>query len=641
MTASSDIKASRRSFMKKAAFAGAAMATPTAGAAAQTSEQAQRKGPKPPPIDAVAREITPPTADVLPQGTSGSDYMVDVLKQLNIDYICGNTADTLRGFQEAIVNYGQNKKPEFLTVLHEEVGVAMGHGYYKIAKKPLMSCGHGTVGLMHASMAIYNAYCDRVPQMFIGGMKPYDANERNGFVGWLQSAQDAATVVRDFVKWDDVPVSLQHCGESLTRAYRIAMTPPEGPVLIQLDAELQERPIPNRAELHIPKLTLPMMPMADSGVIAEIARLLVNAKMPLIVTEHYARSQKDVDSLVELAELLQAPVVQAAWSRMDFPSHHPLGMRPSMSEVDLVVALNVSDVYSITHSMLDKIGNPRMKIVGPDVKVVSIGMLYTPQRANFQNFQRYPDLDMAVTADPAAAMPALIEACKKLVTADRKQSFEARGAKIAESKKNSVQRAQQAALYAWDASPISTARMSAELYSAVKNEDYTLSNFGIGVSNALWKFEKHHNHIGSMGGGGLGYGLPASVGAALANREHGRITVGVVGDGDMMYTSTALWTAAHHRIPLLVLVHNNRAYHQETMHVQRMANRHQRGIDTAHIGCEITNPNIDFAKLAQSFGCYAEGPISNPADLGPAIKRALAVVKKGEPALIDVISQNR
>lgn len=640
VTESSEFKASRRSFMKRAAVAGAAIAAPTVPAAAQSTAPAQRSGPKPPPPDAAIRESMP-VADVLPQETSGSDYIVDVLKQLNVDYICGNTADTLRGLQESIVNYGANKKPEFLTVLHEEVGVAMSHGYYKIAKKPLMACGHGTVGLMHASMAIYNAYCDRVPSIFIGGMKPHDAAERNGFVDGLQSANDGGAVVRDFVKWDDVPSSLQHAGESIMRAYRVSMTPPEGPVLIQLDTELQERPIPNRAELHIPKLTLPSLPIADAGAIAEVAKLLVNAKMPLIVTEHYARSQADVDMLVELSNLLQVPVVAAPWGRMDFPSHHPMSIRPTMTEVDLIVALNVADVYSITHAMLDKIGSPKVKLAGPNVKVVSIGTLYTPQRSNFQNFHRFADLDLAITGDPAASMPMLLEACKRLVTTDLARGFQIRGEKIAAQKKGAIQRAQQGALYGWDASPISTARMSAELYGAVKDEDWCLANFGVGVNSALWKFEKHHNHIGSMGGGGLGYGLPAAVGAALANREHGRFTCAIIGDGDMMYTPTALWTAAHHRIPLLAVVHNNRAYVQETMHLQRMANRHNRGIERAPIGCKITDPNIDFSKLAQSMGCFSEGPVENPADLGPALKRAVAAVKRGETALVDVVSQDR
>jgi thiamine pyrophosphate-dependent acetolactate synthase large subunit-like protein len=180
-----------------------------------------------------------------------------------------------------------------------------------------------------------------------------------------------------------------------------------------------------------------------------------------------------------------------------------------------------------------------------------------------------------------------------------------------------------------------------ELYEQVKREDWSFAVNGIGVPTTVWRFEKHYQSIGAMGGGGLGYGPPAAVGAALANRKHGRLTVAVLGDGDMMYTSSALWTAAHHRIPLLAVMHNNRAYHQEMMHMQRMGNRRNRGIDRAHIGCEITDPNIDFAKLAQSLGCYAEGPIDNPNDLGPAIKRAVAVVKKGEPALIDVVTQPR
>jgi acetolactate synthase I/II/III large subunit len=152
---------------------------------------------------------------------------------------------------------------------------------------------------------------------------------------------------------------------------------------------------------------------------------------------------------------------------------------------------------------------------------------------------------------------------------------------------------------------------------------------------------KFYQFIGGSGGYGEGYGAPSSTGAALANRKHGRITVAIQNDGDLMYSNGVLWTAAHHRIPLLSVMHNNRAYHQEVMHVQRMAARHQRGIEQAGVGTTLTDPNIDYAKVAQGMGVHAEGPVTDPKDLGPAIARALAVVKRGEPALVDVVTQPR
>ena len=189
-----------------------------------------------------------------------------------------------------------------------------------------------------------------------------------------------------------------------------------------------------------------------------------------------------------------------------------------------------------------------------------------------------------------------------------------------------------------------TARLSAELYNRIKNEDWALVsdvNFLSRWPLRLWSFEKYYQFIGGAGGAGEGYGAPASVGAALANRKHGRLSVNIQSDGDLMYSPGVLWTMAHHEFPMLTIMHNNRAYHQEVMHVQRMANRHERGITRANIGTTLDDPNIDYAKLAQSMGVYGVGPVSDPAELGPAIGKALEAVKRGEPALVDVVTEPR
>ena len=242
------------------------------------------------------------------------------------------------------------------------------------------------------------------------------------------------------------------------------------------------------------------------------------------------------------------------------------------------------------------------------------------------------------------SLPSLIEAVKTLLTDDRKRTFADRGAKLSDLRRQQLEAARAQAAYGWDASPISTARVSAELWAQIKDEDWALVSETSFFSNwplKLWDVNKYYQYIGGQGGYGVGYGAPAAVGAALAHRKHGRLSVNIQNDGDLMYAPGVLWTAAHHRIPLLNVMHNNRAYHQEMMHIQRMADRHQRGITRASIGTTITDPNIDYAKIASGMGVYAEGPISNPADLGPAIRRAIAVVKRGEPALIDVVTQPR
>jgi benzoylformate decarboxylase/acetolactate synthase-1/2/3 large subunit len=249
-----------------------------------------------------------------------------------------------------------------------------------------------------------------------------------------------------------------------------------------------------------------------------------------------------------------------------------------------------------------------------------------------------------MAADAEATLPALTEAIKRLTTDDRRRAFQERRARLEEAHGRARQASRAEAGHAWDASPISTARMAAELWNVIRNEDWSLvseSGNASGWAFRLWDFEKHYQHLGDSGGAGVGYGAPAGVGGALANKKHGRLSVNIQGDGDLLYAPGVLWTAAHHKIPLLTVMHNNRAYHQEVMHIQRMANWHQRGIDRHHIGTTITDPNVDFAKIAQGMGVHAEGPITNPRDLAPAFQRALAVVKKGEPALVDVVTQPR
>jgi thiamine pyrophosphate-dependent acetolactate synthase large subunit-like protein len=265
-------------------------------------------------------------------------------------------------------------------------------------------------------------------------------------------------------------------------------------------------------------------------------------------------------------------------------------------------------------------------------------------KSKFQDFQRFVDVDLPIAADAEATLPALVEACKRLITPDRQRAFDARGKALAEAHASALAASRVAAAVAWDASPISTARMCAELYEQIRNEDWSLlsgTDFQSRWPQQLWTADKHYQYIGDAGAFGVGYCAPASLGGALANRKHGRLSVCMQGDGDLMVANGVLWTAAHHKIPLLYVVHNNRAYHQEIMGVQFVANRRQRGLDRPAIGTTLKDPNIDYAKLAQAMGVYGEGPITNPNDLGPALKRAIAVVKRGEPALVDVVAQGR
>jgi acetolactate synthase-1/2/3 large subunit len=645
MAKSKKLPAGRRDFLKSVVAGAATLAASTEAVPAQpVEERPLRAMPLMPPV---VEGDPPADAEVLTLDRSGSDFMVDIIKSLGIEYVCSVAGSSFRALHESVINYGGNSNPEFISCCHEESSVAMAHGYAKIEGKPLCIFAHGTVGLQHASMAIYNAYCDRVPVYIVIGNN-LDATMRDSAYGeWPHSVQDAAAMVRDYVKWDDVPISLQHFAESAVRAYKIAMTPPMAPVLLVADSELQENPVPAETTLHIPKLTLAAPPQGDSGSVAEAARLLVQAQNPLIVVDRYARTQAGIDLLVELAETLQAPVIDQA-GRMNFPTRHPLNQSSRRSAVvanaDVIMGLEATDFWSALNTMHDQVRRTSRPIMKSDAKLISIttGDLYT--KANYQDFYRYTGVDLAMAADAEATLPSLIEETKRLITADRKRALQDRGAKLASAHDHALEQARTDATYAWDASPVSTGRLCAELWAQIKDEDWSLVSLLRHFSwwpLRLWPFDKHYQYIGVQGGGGIGYNAPASVGAALANKKHGRLSVSIQDDGDLLFAPAVLWTAAHHRIPLLSVMHNNRAYHEELMHVQRMANRHNRGVDRAHIGTTFEDPNMDFAKLAQSMGVYAEGPITDPNEIAPALRRAIAVVKRGEPALLDVVTQPR
>ena len=632
-------RSNRRSFLKGAAAVGAAGIVPgSKSARAQEAGSARVSAPS-----AAAREAESgtPAVEVLTGDRPGGDFMVDVLKSLGFEYVCANPGSSFRGLHESLVNYGGNRNPEFITCCHEESSVAMAHGYSKIEGKPACVFAHGTVGLQHASMALYNAYCDRAPVYMIVG-NSVDAASRRPGVEWDHSVQDAAAMVRDFVKWDDLPASLPHFGESAVRAYKIAMTPPMMPVLLVADLDLQEDPHTG-AWPRIPKLTLARPPQGDSGSVAEVAKMLVDAENPVLIAGRVARTPAGMKALVDLAETLQAPVIDQN-DRMNFPSRHPLNQSSSrglIAQADVIVGLELTDFWGTVNSFRDQLHKSSRRLTKSGAKLVSIttGDLYI--KSNYQDFQRFPEVDLAIAADAEETLPALTEAVKRLLTADRKRAFQERGAKLAAARQKALEAARVEATYAWDASPISTARLSAELWAQIKGKDWSLVSGAGGWPSRLWSFDKHHQHIGGSGGAGVGYGAPAALGAALANRKYGRLSVTIQNDGDLMYAPGILWTAAHHKIPLLSVMHNNRAYHQEVMHIQRLANRHQRGIENAGIGTTLVEPNIDFAKVAQGMGIYAEGPILEAKNLGPAIKRALDVVEKGEPALVDVVTQPR
>jgi acetolactate synthase I/II/III large subunit len=635
---------SRRNFLKSAGFVGAAAAVvpPVAANAIPAAPQERLKAAIPGPRQTAA-ETMPPANDPVNQTSSGGDFMVDVLNSLGIEYLAINCASSYRGLHEAVVNHGNNK-PEIITCVHEDIAVHMAQGYAKMESKPIAMACHGVVGLQHAAMAIYNAWCDRVPVVVMGG-NIMEADKRAPGAEWPHSGVDIGQLVREFTKWDDQPASLQHFAESAVRAYKIATTPPMGPVFLALDAELQENPIPNAESLRIPKFEAVVPPQGDSGAIAEAAKMLVEAQNPVIVCDRLARTPAGMARLVELAEALQCGVIDNV-GRMNFPSRHPLNQsfrRGIVGQADVIIAIEMNDLWGTLTHFSDRIVRRSQPATKPGAKIITLGVRDLYLKSNYQDFGRWQDVDLAIAGDGEASLPALTEAVKRLIDDERKLAFNVRGEKLAKLHIAMVDQSKTDATIGWDSSPITTARMCAEVYDQIKDEDWSVVGTAIRLTwpHRLWDFKRPHQWNGLNGGGGVGYNLPASLGAALANKKHGRFTVAFGGDGDFMFNPGALWTAAHHKIPILYIVHNNRAYHQEYMYLVAMAARHGRGVERMDIGTTLKDPNIDYATVARGMGAHGEGPITDPKDLAPALVRAIAAVKSGEPAVVDVVTDPR
>jgi acetolactate synthase I/II/III large subunit len=651
----SNAELSRRRFLTAAAVAGAAATkVDTQALAGPIGPDPHLRSALPPDARTIAAETGRAALDTarIP-GKPGSDFMVDVIKTLDIKYLPSNCASSFRGLHESLISYGRNEMPEFLTCMHEESAVGICHGYFKIAGKPLLAVSHGTVGLQHASMAIYNAWCDRVPVILMGGTD-LDAARRPPGSATYHSAQDINLLVRDFTKWDDTPVSLPHFAQSVVRGYKIATTPPYGPVMIALDAGLQQAPVdPHAAVPAIPRFVPTSAPAGDPNAVREAAKLLAGAERPLIVADRAARTENGLRLIVQLAEILQARVVDQG-NRLNFPNTHYLGTPPTaVSTADVIIGLELSDFWVTVNSFTDNGENEGAGRLGsrtrPHTKLISINSADLLTKANYQDFQRFQTIDIAMAADAETTLPSLIEAVKTEISNDRRSAIEKRGQDARKAFGEARLLNRQSAASAWDASPISTARLCMELYGAIKDLDWSLvasEGYVSNWPNRMWPMEKHYQWIGRSGGYGGGYGAPASVGAALANRDiGGRFSVSIQSDGDLMYAPGVLWTAAHHKIPLLAVMHNNRGYHQEVMHLQRIANFRDRtaslGAELGPIGTSIMNPDIEYHKLAESMGWWAKGPVKDPAMLGPVLREAVAVVKSGQPALVNVWTQPR
>ena len=625
-------KLTRRGFIGASASASTLLASRSITAKQNNSQQSTEiPAPSTEQLQRDVGNVRPPSVPERAAKRPGSDLMVQTLRDLDIEFVASNPASSFEGLQESIINYGNspNKSPELITALHEESAVDMAHGYAKCEGKPMAVMLHGTVGVQHASMAIYQAYHDQTPIIILVGRD-------NTFFRQEQTANDIAGIVRAFTKWDAQPKNLEEALANIQQAYNEAMTPPRGPTLVILDTEIQKE---EAGDMSLPIYTPPKISSISNSQAMKIAEKLANSNNPRINVGRL-RTPNGVKSVVTLAELSGASVRTSATNvNMSFPERHPQCGPGKSDDYDFVLGLEMDGKHTSIKSP-NLLSNAHNR----DLNEIGFGFIRKPVTPPRRNLSGEND----IVADAEESIPIITQNLKHKLNTSKQKKIEKRiiehTNKNREIYLNNLKTTVDSKRKGWNGSPVSLGRLYSELWRYIKDEDWCLSSPTVFSSRhhvGLWDHNKPYSYLGMHGAGGIGYCIGASAGAGLAARDRKRIVVNIQCDGDLNYAPGSLWTAAHHKLPLLTVMHNNRGYHQEVMYLHYMAGVRGRGTDRMHIGTTLREPFINYAKMAEAYGVESEGPIDDPEKLAAAFKRGVAAVKEGRPYLIDIITEPR
>ncbi|HKS64119.1 MAG TPA: thiamine pyrophosphate-binding protein [Xanthobacteraceae bacterium] len=560
----------------------------------------------------------------LPSGANaaafGSDVVADTLRALDVPYIALNPGASYRGLHDSLVNYLGNSAPQMLLCLHEESAVAIAHGYAKVTGRAMAAALHSNVGLMHATMAIFNAWCDRMPVLLIGATGPVDAAKRRPWIDWIHTARDQGALVRNYTKWDDQPASPAAAREALMRAWFLTHAAPMGPVYVNLDAEMQEAKLAEPlAPLDVARFTPAVASAPAAEHVAKAAALLKAANNIVMLIGRTSRNEAAWAARVKLAEATGARVITCLKVGACFPTDHPLHLgAPSVLTPDTegLAALAKADLI-LSLDWVDLAGTLKAaQAPAANAKMISVTADYQIHNGWSMDHQGLAPVDVLLAADPEHAVPPLLGALG---------ATPARPGASVPAKQTE-----------FGPGPLTVEHLARALRGAVGARPCSLTHLPLSWNGAWWPFRHPLDFLGSDGGGGLAAGPGVTVGAALALKGSGRLAVGICGDGDFLMGATALWTATHYRIPLLIVVANNRSFYNDEVHQERVARMRSRPVENKWIGQRISDPDIDLAALARAQGALGFGPIEDVAKLGATFAEAIAAVEQGQVAVVDV-----
>ena len=563
----------------------------------------------------------------------GSDALAELLSRLDLRYLALVPGSSYRGLHDSLVNYTGNRDPRMLVCLHEEHAVAIAHGYAKVTGRPMAVALHSNVGLMHATMAIYNAWCDRVPMLIVGATGPVDAARRRPWIDWIHTSADQGALIRPYVKWDDQPASVEAALDSLAQAYSITRAAPSAPVYVCLDVSLQEQRLP--APPAIPDVRRDQSPRShgpDAEAVRTTLDFLGQARRPLFLFGRLSRDERDWDRRVALAERYGALVLSDLKNGAVFPTAHPLHPNPPgiflpaasaglIGGADLILSLDWTDLAG-TLSAAASHGHPA---AGRIISCTSDSALRNGWSKD--SFGRNP-VDLSVPADPDLLVRALLEPAEPFDPFKPVKPAEWPAADAAPPPSQNPARG--------TADGIGMHDLAAALRDALAGSPACLVRLPLGWHGADLQAGHPLDYLGMDGGAGIGSGPGMAVGAALALEGTGRVPVAVLGDGDLLMGGTALWTAAHYRLPLLIVVANNASFHNNVVHAERMASQRQRPARNTRIGQAISDPDPDLPAFARSLGFHAAGQVRDRSALPAALAAAVAATRSGKCALVDV-----